>query len=131
MSTKDVANKWLAYCKTGQYEEAHKELYSPNCVSQEMEGVQGYPEKAVGMEEIKVKGEQWNQLIEAFYGTEIDGPIVAGNHFTATMKMDVKMKGRPRSVNEQVGVFRVEDGKIVHERFFYILGRPYMLTAQR
>lgn len=119
MSTKEVANKWAAYCRAGQYDKAQEELYDYKCISQEMEGVQGYPAKVVGMEAIKMKGEQWNQMVEEFHGSEIEGPIVAGNHFTASMKMDITMKGQPRSINEQVAVFQVENGKIVHEQFFY------------
>jgi len=61
-------------------------------------------------------------LVEEFHGVEIDGPIVAGNHFTATMKMDLTMKGRPRQVDEEVAVFKVEDGKITQEQFFYPVG---------
>ena len=121
MSTKEVANKWLEYCKTGQYDKAHQELYDNKCVSQEMKGVKGYPEIVEGMKDIKFKGEQWQNMIQEFHGTEIEGPIVAGNHFTATMKMDITMKGQPRNVNEQVAVFQVENGKIVHEQFFYQL----------
>ncbi len=122
MSTKEVANKWKEYCSTGQYDKAYAELYGSNCVSQEMKGVQGYPEIVEGMEAMKIKGEQWNQMVEEFHGVEIEGPIVAGNHFTASMKMDITMKGQPRGINEEVAVFRVEDGKIVHEQFFYAMG---------
>jgi len=122
MSTKEVANKWAVYCRSGQYDKAQEELYHNECVSQEVEGVQGYPAKVKGMEAIKKKGEQWGQMVEAFHGAEIEGPIVAGNHFTATMKMDITMKGQPRRINEQVAVFEVVDGKIVHEQFFYSVG---------
>jgi len=122
MSTKEVANKWAEYCRTGQYDKAQEELYDANCLSQEMKGAQGFPEMVKGMEAIKRKGEQWGQMVEEFYGTEIEGPMVAANHFTASMKMDLKMKGQARSVNEQVAVFRVENGKIVHEQFFYPIG---------
>jgi len=122
MTTTEVANKWAEYCKTAQYDKAQAELYDNNCVSVETEGVQGYPEKVEGMEAIKFKGEQWSNLVEEFHSTEIEGPFVAGNHFTATMKMDIKMKGMPRGINEQVAVFQVEKGKIVREQFFYPLG---------
>lgn len=122
MSTQEVANKWAAYCRSGQWDKAQAELYASNCVSLEMEGSQGLPEKVAGMEAIKAKGEQWNSMVEAFHGAEIEGPIVAGNHFTASINTDITMKGQPRRVNEEVGVFRVENGKIVSEQFFYPLG---------
>ena len=74
------------------------------------------------MEGIKAKGEAWNQMVEELHSLEIEGPIVAGDHFAATMKMDITMKGQPRGVMEEVAVFKIADGKIVEEQFFYPLG---------
>ncbi len=119
MTTKEIANKWAEYCRTGQWDQAQTELYAENCVSLEMEGAQGFPPRVEGMEAIKAKGENWNSMVEEFHGVEIDGPIVAGDHFSATMKMDITMKGRPRKVDEEVAIFRVANGKIVSEQFFY------------
>jgi len=122
MSTQEVANKWAEYCRTGQMDKAQEELYDKNCVSLEMEGAQGFPQRVEGMEAIAEKGKQWDQMVEAFHGVEIEGPIVAGNHFTASMKMDITMKGQPRRIDEEVAMFRVENGKIVSEQFFYAVG---------
>ena len=122
MSTQEIASKWAEYCRTGQWDKAQEELYDDNCVSLEMEGAQGFPAKVQGKEAIMKKGEQWNQMVEEFHGVEIEGPIVAGNHFTASMKMDITMKGQPRKMDEEVAIFRVENGKIVSEQFFYPLG---------
>lgn len=121
MSTQEVANKWAEYCRTGQWDKAQAELYHKDCVSMEMEGLQGAPQRVEGIEAISEKGKQWGQMVEAFHGIEIDGPIVAGNHFSATMKMDVTMKGKERSVDEEIALFRVENGKVVSEQFFYAL----------
>ncbi|MEM9821760.1 MAG: nuclear transport factor 2 family protein [Bacteroidota bacterium] len=122
MSPQEVANKWAEYCRTGQWEKALEELYDDHCISLEMKGAQGFPERVEGKEAIKAKGEQWEQMVETFHGLEIEGPMVAANYFTATMKMDITMKGVPRMVNEEVAVFRVENGKIVNEQFFYPVG---------
>ena len=121
MSTKEVAKKWAEYCRTGQTEKAYKELYAKDCVSIEMKGVKGYPQRAEGMEAILKKGQQWSQMVEAFHGMEIEGPLVAANYFTASMKMDMTLKGQSRKINEEVGVFQIENGKIVSEQFFYPL----------
>ena len=122
MTTQDVANKWADYCRTGRWDKAQEELYADSCVSLEMEGAQGFPQKVEGMEGIKMKAQQWNQMVDEFHGVEIEGPIVAGNHFTASMKMDITMKGQPRRVDEEIALFRVENGKIVSEQFFYPVG---------
>jgi len=122
MTTQEVANKWKEYCTTGKWEQAQSELYAEDAVSLEMEGAQGFPTRVEGREAIMAKSVQWNDMVEEFYGVEIEGPIVAGNHFTATMKMDIKMKGQERNKDEEVALFQVKDGKIVKEQFFYPVG---------
>ncbi|MEM8967804.1 MAG: nuclear transport factor 2 family protein [Bacteroidota bacterium] len=119
MSTQEIANKWAEYCRQGQWGKAQEELYDANCVSLEMEGAQVSAQKVEGLEAIRKKEQQWSNMVEELHGVEIEGPIVAGDHFTASMKMDITMQGRPRNTDEEVGVFRVENGKIVSEQFFY------------
>ena len=119
MTTQEIANKWLEYCQTGQMEKAQEELYASDCVSIEMEGAEGFPYKVEGMDAINEKGQLWGQMVEEFHGVEIDGPLVAGDHFIATMKMDITMKDQPRRIDEEVAVYRVANDKIVSEQFFY------------
>lgn len=121
MNTKEVAEKWAEYCRTGQWDKAQEELYDKACVSIEMEGAQGFPQRVEGIEAIITKAKHWDDMVEAFHGVAIEGPIVAGNHFVASMKMDITMKGQPRRTDEEIAVFRVENGKIVSEQFFYSL----------
>ncbi len=121
MTTQEVATQWAEYCRTGQMDKAQEELYSKDCVSLEMEGAQGFPQRVEGIDGIAEKGKAWEGMVEEFHGIEIEGPIVAGNHFTASMKMDITMKGRPRGIDEEIALYRVENGKIVSEQFFYAL----------
>lgn len=118
MSTKEVADKLVAYCRTGAWEQAYAELYSPNCVSIEMPG-QDFPERCEGMEAMKAKGERWNSMVEEFHGVEVSDPVVAGDFFSCNMTMDITMKGAPRMKNAELAVYKVEDGKVVSEQFFY------------
>lgn len=119
MTTQEVANKLVEYCRTGNFEDAYKELYSPEAVSIEMEGAEGFPHRVEGMEAIQEKGKQWNSMVEEFYGMKVSDPIVAGDHFSCSMIMDIKMKGRERATDPELAMFKVKDGKIVSEQFFY------------
>jgi Asp-tRNA(Asn)/Glu-tRNA(Gln) amidotransferase B subunit len=119
MTTQEVADKWKEYCSTGRWDLAQAELYCDHAVSIEMEGAEGFPARVEGKEAIIAKGEQWGSMVQEFHGVEIDGPIVAGDHFSATMNMDITMKGKERSVDSEVAIFKVKDGKIVSEQFFY------------
>lgn len=118
MNTTDIANKLVEYCKKGQWELAQTELYSDDAVSIEPKGA-NFPELVSGLKAIIAKGAQWESMVEQFHGLEIEGPLVASNHFSVTMKMDITMKGAPRMQNDEIGVFKVKNGKIVSEQFFY------------
>lgn len=119
MSIQEIADKWAEYCRTGQMEKAQAELYADNCVSLEMDGAEGFPQRIEGLEGIKEKGKQWESMVQEFHSLEIDGPIIAGDHFSATMKMDITMKEQARKTEEEIALFKVANGKIVSEQFFY------------
>ena len=119
MTTQEVANKLVEHCRNGRYDLAHQELYSDNAVSIEMPGAPGFPERVEGMPAIRQKGEMWNGMVQEFHGTEIEGPLVSGDHFTCIFKMDITMKGEERKKDEEIAMFKVKDGKVVSEQFFY------------
>ncbi len=119
MNTQEVANKLVNFCKTGNFQEAQETLYAANAVSVEPEGSPNPVTE--GMEAIAAKGQQWSNMIEEVHSMEISEPIVAGNHFSLTMKNDVTFKERGRQKMEEVCVYEVKDGKIVREQFFYPL----------
>ncbi len=121
MNVQEIANELVDKCRQGKWDEVIAAHYSPNCVSIEPEG-QPFPARTEGLEAIKAKGEMWQQGVQEFHGMEIDGPIVAGNHFSCTMKMDITMKDKPRAVSEEICVYEVKDGKIISEQFFYPIG---------
>ncbi|MEQ9425873.1 MAG: nuclear transport factor 2 family protein [Cyclobacteriaceae bacterium] len=118
MTTQEVANKLVAYCRKGEYAEAQQDLYADNCWSIEPEGTQGF-QTVQGMDAIKQKMEQWAQMVEEIHGAEVSDPIVAGNHFAVTMKNDVTFKGQGRMTIEEISVYEVTNGKITKEQFFF------------
>jgi hypothetical protein len=117
MTTQEIAEKLVAYCREGKYQECYQELYSPNCVSIEPKG--SPMERAEGMEQIAEKGKMWNSMVEEFHGGTVGDPIIGGDHFCCNMSMDITYKGAPRSQSDQLCMYKVEDGKIVSEQFFY------------
>ncbi|MFK7806165.1 MAG: SnoaL-like domain-containing protein [Saprospiraceae bacterium] len=118
MTTQEIANRLVELCRTGKYEEAVRELYSPDIVSVEPEGV---PNRIVsGLEGIAEKGKAFEAKIEKFNSSVITDPIVADNIFSCAMLMNVNMKGVPVPVDmNEICVYTVADGKIVKEEFFY------------
>ena len=67
------------------------------------------------MECFKWKG----HLKKRVHSSEVSNPLVAANHFTVTMKMDMTLKGMGRMTMDEVCVYKVADGKIVHEQFIF------------
>ncbi len=117
MTTKQVAEKLVNYCRQGQFAEAIQELYGQNIVSIEPDGAP--VKETVGLEAVIAKGQQFNEMVEEYHGNEISDPIVADKFFSCTMKIDVTFKGAPRTSMEEVCIYKVEDGKIVKEEFFF------------
>lgn len=118
MTTQAVADRYYALAQEGKYDQIQQELYSPDCVSIESDEWLG-PKRVQGMEAIKAKGAQFNDLVEAMHSGYCNPPIVAGKCFACTMGMDVTLKGQGRMQMDEVCVFEVENGKIVLEQFFF------------
>jgi len=116
MTTKDIAEKLVSYCRNGEDQKAYQELYSPEITSIEMQE----PMKEVhGFEGIAKKGQWWEENFEV-HGTEVSAPLVADNHFSVRFWMDTthKPSGQRSQMNE-IAVYEVKDGKIWKEQFFY------------
>ncbi len=116
MTTQEVANKLVEYCRLHQEEKAYQELYSPEITSVEM----SEPMKEVhGMDGIEKKGQWWNENFEV-HGNTFSDPVVADNHFAVKIWMDTthKPSGQRSQMNE-LAVYQVKDGKIWREQFFY------------
>lgn len=117
MTTKEIAEKFYAYMQQGAFDKIYSELYSQDAVSEEAPGSDW--QVAKGMKEIHEKGKKWNESVEAMHGGTTSGPVVAGNYFTCYMTMDFTRKDGQRINMEEIGLYRVKDGKIVSEQFFY------------
>jgi len=119
MTTQEVADKLVKLCREGKFHEATEALYSPDVVSMEAGAPPGGSREAKGLEAVRAKGEWWNANHEV-HAVTVEGPLVAGSHFTVTFKLDVTFKPQNRRFTmEEVAVYKVADGKVVYEEFFY------------
>ena len=119
MNTQEVANKLVNLCSEGKFDEAMETLYSPDIVSMEAAAPPGMSRESKGVAAVKAKGEWWTANHEVHSST-VEGPLVAGSHFAVTFKMDITFKPQAkRFTMEEVAVYKVVDGKIVYEEFFY------------
>jgi ketosteroid isomerase-like protein len=119
MTTKEVADILVKHCSEGKFEEAMKALYSKDIVSMEAGAPPGQSRESKGIEAVKAKGEWWVSNHEV-HSVKVEGPLVAGSHFAVVFKLDITFKPESRRFTmEEVAVYKVADGKIVYEEFFY------------
>ena len=119
MTTQEVADKLVALCSEGKFDEAIGTLYSDDIVSMEAGAPPGQSRESKGIAAIKGKAEWWAANHEV-HGAKVEGPLVAGSHFAVTFKMDITFKPQNKRFQmEEIAVYKVADGKIVYEEFFY------------
>lgn len=116
MKTDEIANNLVTWFNNNEEARCYQELYSPNIVSIEPGGENPVTN---GMEEVAKKGEWWKENFEV-HSTSASNPTVAENWFSVRFDMDTTHKpSGQRSQMSEIGVFQVQDGKIVKEQFFY------------
>jgi ketosteroid isomerase-like protein len=119
MTTKEVADALVRFCAAGQFAEAMNTLYSPDIVSMEPGAPPGQSRESKGLPACLAKGEWWVTNHDV-HSSAVEGPLVAGTHFTVAFKFDVTFKPKnQRFTMEEIALYRVEGGKIVYEEFFY------------
>ena len=118
MTIQEIATRLVELCRLGQYATAQDELYALDATSTEPDRSGGL-DTVTGMEAIKAKGAAFQEMIEAIHGGSVSDPIIAGNIFSVSMVIDATLKGMGRVNMEEICVYKVADGKIIMEHFFF------------
>jgi ketosteroid isomerase-like protein len=122
MTVKEISNRYVALCKEGKYGACLDELFSKDAVSVEAWTPPGTDPVASGIAAIRAKGEWWMNNHEVHSG-EVFGPYPNGDRFMVRFVLDVTNKPTNRRMKmDEIGLFTVENGKIVREEFFYDAG---------
>jgi hypothetical protein len=118
MTTAELAKDFTALLKKNGDEEAASKYNSENIVS--YEAMDGPMAECRGKDAVKKKGDWWRENHEV-HSVSVEGPYVNGDQFVVRFTIDVtpKASGQRMTMNE-MGVYAVEKGKIVSERFFYL-----------
>ena len=117
-TTTEVAARFNELAKEGKWDQIQNELFAENAKSIEPPNSPGL-QSVEGLDAIRQKGKQFNEMVEEMHGGYSSEPLVAGNHFSVAMGMDVSMKGMGRTKIDEIALYEVKDGKIVKEQFFY------------
>jgi hypothetical protein len=117
-TTQEIADRLVQLCREGKYEEAQSELFSDDAESIEPPGAQGL-QSVKGIDAIRKKGQDFQNMVEAVHSGTIGDPVVAGRFISLAMIMDATFKGMGRQNMEEIAVYETRDGKIVKEQFFF------------
>lgn len=118
MSTKEIAKRLKSLCERGEFETAQKELFAKDAISIEPMASADFEKETYGLDGILEKGKKWQDMVIENHALEISEPVIAGNSFALTMRMDVTMKDQGRMDMTELCVYHVKDGKIISEQFF-------------
>lgn len=117
MTTQQVADRLVELGRSGQLDNAYGELFSPSAASYEAPGV---PNGEVhGLDNLLKKSAAWAADVAELHELTISDPIVGGDHFAVSMFIDLTKKSGGREKAAEICVYKVVDGKITEERFFY------------
>jgi len=117
MTIQELADKLVAYCRNNDFSGAHNELYAADVVSIEPSYAQSPEVK--GIEAVRRKSKMFMSSIKEWHGGHVSDPMVAGNHFSVVMSMDITTQDGQRFKMEEIAVYEAKDGKVVKEQFFF------------
>ena len=121
MTTLEIANKLIELCRQGRNMEA-KAFYAEGAVSVEALAPPGGQQETKGLAAIQAKGEWW-RANHKIHSASVSGPWPNGNRFVVGFQYDVtNTPSGQRMKMDEVGLYTVENGKILREEFFYVGG---------
>lgn len=118
--TAAIANELVALCRAGRNHEAVDKFYAPNIVTVESTAGPDTPAEQHGIEAVRGKGKWWVENNE-IHSAVVNGPFIsADKQFAVEYTYDTTFKPTgKRGTMREMALYTVENGKIVHEHFFY------------
>jgi hypothetical protein len=116
MDVREVAADYAAMIAAGQMDEAAAKYWSEDVITRE--AMPGEMAETVGKAAGQAKAQWWYANHEV-HGFRSEGPFVNGDSFLILMEIDVTPKGGERMQMRELVGYRVADGKVVEERYYY------------
>ena len=118
MDTMEIAKALCDHCRNHTEAEGLQTLYAPDAVSVEPMAFGDKSPVTEGVAEIQAKHDWWAEHFD-MHSETLEGPFVHGDKFSVIFEMDVTEKATGnRWQGKEVGLYEVEEGKIVRESFF-------------
>lgn len=110
----EIGRSLVELFNAGKFKEVEQKWWAPSIVS-----VEGFGMAWAGKKAVTEKNEGWGKDNHVL-GAAADGPYIGASGFSVKFKIEVQERATgKRTVMEEIGVYDVEDGKIVREEFMY------------
>jgi len=118
MTINEIAKQLVILCRQGKFEEVQKDLFSKDAVSVEPYATPEFEKETKGLDAILQKGHKFESMVQETHKVEVSEPLIAGNSFCCTLRMETTMKERGHMDMTELCVYEVKDGKIIRETFY-------------
>lgn len=120
MTTQEIAQQLVQYCREGKNFEAIEQLYGQHCTTMEAAPDPEGNQEFQGKDTIKDRNRWWRENHEV-HDARVSDPLVSDSHFAVQFWYDITSRpmGNQRMQMNEIGVYEVQGGKIVREQFFY------------
>lgn len=113
-SPEQVGHSLVELFNAGKITEVEKLWWSPS-----VESVEGIGMAWRGRKAVEAKNAEWYEKNE-IRSASAEGPFVGASGFAVKFRMDVEARDTgKRTLMEEVGVYTVQNGKIIREEFMY------------
>ena len=117
MNTQEIVERLCEHISNHTEQQGLEELYAPDAVSVEPMSPPGMNPVSTGVDAIKGKHDWWDSAMEV-HDFSMEGPFINGDQFSMIFSMDCTDKSNgQRWQGKEVGLYEVNDGKIVRETF--------------
>lgn len=116
MDVREIAADYAALVAAGDMDKAAMKHWADDLVTRE--AAPGEMAETHGKAQAVEKAEGWYAAHEV-HGFRSEGPFVNGDTFLILMELDVTPRGGERMQIREIVSYRVADGKVVEERYFY------------
>jgi hypothetical protein len=118
MTTREVATRFHELAQQEKWFEIQDEFFAENVKSIDPPGSPyfGYAE---GKAAVRKKGKDFVNRITALHHASTTEPLVTANHFAVGREIEVTVEGHGRIQMNEIMLYKVKDGEIISEQFFY------------
>ena len=118
MTTQAIADQLVSLLRNAQFDAIYDQLFDAEKI-RHIEPQSAHFPDLTGLQALKDKDALMGANIAGVNSLEIGNPIISKDHIALTYKMSINLKDGNTMEMDEIIVYKVENGKIVLEQFFY------------